>query len=65
MAGGDAPRVSAAAINEAFLRGALKALERERYVERYAYYNPGQQSPLSLLGADGSLTELGQRYAET
>lgn len=50
--------------NEAFLRGALKALEREKYVERYAYFNPGQESPLALLRADGSLTEMGQRYAE-
>ena len=51
--------------NEVFLRGALKALERESYVERYAYFNTGPQSPLSLLRADGSFTEMGERYAAT
>ena len=47
-----------------FLRGALKALERDRDVERYAYFNSRAGHVCALLKADGSLSELGQMYLE-
>ena len=46
-----------------FLRGALKALERSRFVERYAYFNPG--SGTAALLKDDKLTKLGEIYRET
>jgi hypothetical protein len=45
-----------------FLRGALKALERSRFVERYAYFNPG--SGKAALLKDGQLTKLGEIYRD-
>lgn len=45
-----------------FLRGALRALERHRFVERYAYFNPG--SGKAALLKDGELTKLGEIYRD-
>jgi hypothetical protein len=43
-----------------FLKGALRALEKHRFVERYAYFNPG--SGKAALLKDGELTKLGEAY---
>ena len=51
--------------NHAFLKSALRFLERSRYVERYAYFNPAAGQPHSLLAADGSLTRMGELYRDT
>jgi hypothetical protein len=48
--------------NETFLRAALRTLERETSVERYAYFNPSAGHPCALLKPDGSLTRLGELY---
>lgn len=48
--------------HEEFLEESLKFLEKERKVERYAYFNPGPGKPHSLLNKDGSLTSLGKLY---
>ena len=45
-----------------FLRGALKAMERQRFVERYAYFNP-KEGKAALL-KDGALTKLGEIYRD-
>ncbi|MEY3130843.1 MAG: hypothetical protein RLY12_1215, partial [Verrucomicrobiota bacterium] len=45
-----------------FLRGALKAMERQRFVERYAYFNP-KDGKAALL-KDGALTKLGEIYRD-
>ena len=45
-----------------FLRGALKAMERHRFVERYAYFNP-KEGKAALL-KDGALTKLGEIYRD-
>lgn len=50
--------------HEDFLKDALKFLERERKVERYAYFNPGKGKPHSLVEEDGSLTSLGELYRD-
>ncbi|MGJ8724342.1 MAG: glycosyl hydrolase [Roseibacillus sp.] len=50
--------------HEDFLKDALRFLERERKVERYAYFNPGKGKPHSLLNNDGSLTSLGELYRD-
>ncbi|MDQ8188679.1 glycosyl hydrolase [Roseibacillus persicicus] len=50
--------------HEDFLKEALRFLERERKVERYAYFNPGLGKPHSLLNKDGSLTSLGELYRD-
>ena len=49
--------------HERFLRGALRALDRLRFVERYAYFNPSR-GRAALLNADGSPTKLGEIYRE-
>lgn len=43
-----------------FLKGALRALERQRFVERYAYFNTSK--PNAALLKDGELTKLGEVY---
>lgn len=43
-----------------FLKGALRALERQRFVERYAYFNTGTGKAALL--KDGELTKLGEVY---
>jgi len=43
-----------------FLRGALRALEKHRFVERYAYFNPS--SGKAALLKEGALTKLGEIY---
>ena len=43
-----------------FLKGALRALERQRFVERYAYFNPS--SGKAALLKDSELTRLGEVY---
>ena len=48
--------------HESFLKDALKYLERERKVERYAYFNPSKGKPHSLFNKDGSLSKLGEMY---
>lgn len=53
-----------AAGHQRFLRGALRALERLRFVERYAYFNTAKAGA-ALLNADGSLTRLGEIYRAT
>lgn len=45
-----------------FLRGALKALERQRFVERYAYFNT-KEGKAALL-KDDTLTKLGEIYRD-
>ena len=50
--------------HEDFLKHALRFLERERKVERYAYFNPGKGKPHSLVDNDGSLTSLGELYRD-
>ena len=50
--------------HERFLKSALRYLERERKVERYAYFNPGKGKPHSLIDNDGSLTSLGELYRD-
>lgn len=45
-----------------FLRGALRALERQRFVERYAYFNPS--SGKAALLKDGEITKLGEIYRD-
>ncbi|MGJ8644914.1 MAG: glycosyl hydrolase [Luteolibacter sp.] len=49
--------------NYKFLKDALRYLERNRDVERYAYYNP-KGKPHSLLKNDGSLTRMGELYRD-
>jgi len=43
-----------------FLKGALRALEKHRFVERYAYFNPGTGKAALL--KDGEATKLGEAY---
>ncbi len=50
--------------NEVFLRAALRTLERDRDVERYAYFNTRAGHPCALLQADGNLTKLGELYRD-
>ena len=47
-----------------FLRKSLRFLERNRDVERYAYFDPGAGKPHSLFTADGEPTRLGKLYQE-
>lgn len=47
-----------------FLKESLKFLEKERKVERYAYFNPGKGKAHSLINNDGSLTSLGKLYRD-
>ena len=51
--------------NYDFLKDSLRFLERSRYVERYAYFNPAKGQPHSLLAEDGSLTRMGELYRDT
>ena len=46
-----------------FLRGALRALEKHRFVERYAYFNPSAGKAALL--KDGEPTKLGEVYRST
>ncbi|BCX47245.1 glycosyl hydrolase [Haloferula helveola] len=50
--------------NYDFLKDALRFLERDRKVERYAYFEPGAGKPHSLLKPDGSLTRMGELYRD-
>lgn len=45
-----------------FLQKSLRFLERNRDVERYAYFEPGKGMAHSLMKADGSLTRMGELY---
>lgn len=47
-----------------FLKDSLKFLERDRNVERYAYFEPGKGKPHSLFKKDGSLTRMGELYRD-
>ncbi|MDP4625961.1 MAG: glycoside hydrolase family protein [Akkermansiaceae bacterium] len=47
-----------------FLKDSLKFLERDRNVERYAYFEPGKGKPHSLFKNDGSLTRMGELYRD-
>lgn len=51
--------------NHDFLKEALKTLEREKFVERYAYFEPGKGKEHSLFKADGSLSRMGELYRDT
>ncbi|MDF1853145.1 MAG: glycoside hydrolase family protein [Verrucomicrobiales bacterium] len=50
--------------NRKFLKDSLRFLERERYIERYAYFNfkPGRAQ--ALVDTKGDLTQLGKMYRE-
>lgn len=50
--------------NYAFLKDALRFLEKERKVERYAYFEPGRGKPHSLFKKDGSLSRMGELYRD-
>lgn len=50
--------------NRKFLEESLRFLERNDEVERYAYFNPKKGTPLSLLNADGSPSEMGKLYRD-
>jgi Glycosyl hydrolase catalytic core len=50
--------------NYGFLKSALKFLEKEKTIERYAYFEPGKGKEHSLLAADGSLTRMGELYRD-
>jgi hypothetical protein len=50
-----------AAGHQRFLRGALRALERLRFVERYAYFDTSRAGA-NLLNPDGSPSRLGEIY---
>ena len=43
-----------------FLKDSLRFLEKSRYVERCAYFNPPAGKAHSLLSADGKLTRMGE-----
>ena len=48
--------------HERFLKDVVKSMERMKFVERYAYFTPGNGKPGSLWAADGELSELGKFY---
>lgn len=50
--------------NYKFLKDALKFLEKEKAVERYAYFNPPAGKPHSLLTRDRKLTRMGELYRD-
>lgn len=50
--------------NHAFLRSALRTLDRSKSVERYAYFDPGKGKEHSLFKADGSLSRMGELYRD-
>jgi Glycosyl hydrolase catalytic core len=50
--------------NHEFLKDALKSLERAKFVERYAYFEPGKGKEHSLFKADGSLSRMGELYRD-
>lgn len=50
--------------NHAFLRSALRTLDRSKSVERYAYFDPGKGKAHSLFQADGSLSRMGELYRD-
>lgn len=50
--------------NYEFLKDSLKFLERDRKVERYAYFNPPKGKPHSLLDKNGKLTRMGELYRD-
>ncbi|MEP2775959.1 MAG: glycosyl hydrolase [Luteolibacter sp.] len=47
-----------------FLEESLKFLEKDRNVERYAYFEPGKGKSHSLFNMDGSLTRMGELYRD-
>jgi hypothetical protein len=47
-----------------FLKGALNFLEKEKSVERYAYFNPPAGKPHSLLTPGSKLTRMGELYRD-
>ncbi|MGJ8645234.1 MAG: glycosyl hydrolase [Luteolibacter sp.] len=47
-----------------FLKDSLKFLERDKNVEKYAYFEPGKGKPHSLFNNDGSLTRMGDLYRD-
>lgn len=47
-----------------FLKKALRYLERNKDVQRYAYFNPPAGKPHSLINNDGTPTRLGNLYQE-
>lgn len=50
--------------HEEFLKDALRFLEKERSIERYAYFEPGKGKPHSLFQKDGTLTKMGEMYRD-
>ena len=50
--------------NLRFLRDSLKFLERNKDVERYAYFSFAKGKPLSLFDKDGEVSALGKLYQE-
>ena len=44
--------------------GVWGVLEKEKSIERYAYFEPGKGKEHSLLTADGSLTRMGELYRD-
>ena len=50
--------------NYEFLKDSLKFQERDRNVERYAYFNPPKGKPHSLLDKDDKLTRMGELYRD-
>lgn len=50
--------------HEDFLKDALHFLEKERSIERYAYFEPGKGKPHSLFENDGSLSKMGEMYRD-
>ncbi|MFT5468720.1 MAG: hypothetical protein ACI8UO_003832 [Verrucomicrobiales bacterium] len=50
--------------NREFLKDSLKFLEKEDYIERYAYFNFKAGRAQALIDADGELTRMGELYRE-
>jgi len=51
--------------NYDFLKQALRFLERDKAIERYAYFEPGKGKPHSLFGnEEGGLSRMGQLYRD-
>ncbi len=46
------------------MKDSLRFLERNRDVERYAYFNPGKGKPHSLIKNDGTPTRIGELYRD-
>lgn len=50
--------------NYDFLKKSLRFLERNKDIERYAYFEPGKDKEHSLFKKDGSLSRMGELYRD-